>query len=276
MVNIKDYKKYNQDLKCSGMSDEELVKHFNEIGIAERRIYDMPVNTKEIISMKYLRGSGLEIGAGNFPTKLYGNATCKYADVSNESYYNSKGVEQDLLLDISKGGFWLSESELSVKYDFIIASHVLEHVNSLIRSLRLLSSMLENDGILYVVVPNKSFDWDKDWLKNYSYMHHIFEFIFPKMFLPIHRKNFQNHFKKMQSLGVTWAQEFDGHADVVLDSKKLNKFDYLYHKHSYSFEGWLNIFMKISRFFCKDLELIYVSGCFERNDVHLVFRKKII
>ena len=111
------YRAYNNDI--SNKSDKELKKHFHSSGKFERRIFASCDTTAERFSMRWCRGSGLEIGAGRSPTKLFGDAQSVQADIEGAEYFgNSNFITYSLNEEVP--------SELAEKFDFVISSHVLE------------------------------------------------------------------------------------------------------------------------------------------------------
>ena len=82
------YRSYNIDL--AHLSDEALFAHFlaNQ---GDRRIYAKTDSTIDFLSMRWLRGNGLEVGAGAHPTPLYGNARASLSDC-DDSYAFGGGM----------------------------------------------------------------------------------------------------------------------------------------------------------------------------------------
>ena len=80
--------------------------------------------------------------------------------------YRGLGVNEDLLENIDDVDFiWQDQSyeELTGKskhYDWIIASHVLEHTPDLIEFINRCDQVLKDDGVLSLVVPDKRYSFD--------------------------------------------------------------------------------------------------------------------
>lgn len=114
------------------------------------------------LARKYIRGSGIEFGALNAALEVSKGVKVRYADLQSEaehrSWYSSpcEITPPDILTDIeSMQGI----DDCSV--DFIIANHVLEHVENPLRALRAVSRALRNDGIVFIALPDKRFSFDK-------------------------------------------------------------------------------------------------------------------
>ena len=158
-VDLGAYRKHNSDL--SAKSDEELLKHFEVHGQFEKRVFAYCNSTVERFSMKWCRGAGLEIGAGRNPMPLFGDATCVQADVIGGEYFGNSGFVIYSLNDELPRKF-------KSKFDFVTASHVLEHVDSLILSIKRMAQSVRRGGIIYAVVPDKSHTDDNHWLPDFD------------------------------------------------------------------------------------------------------------
>lgn len=116
-------------------------------------------------------GNGLEVGALSAPYKFSNKCKLKYADIfekkkletviSNipiDGLYTGNYVDIDYLLSPPK---YLFENILNNTFDFVYSSHCLEHtpnpVSSLIDQIRITKPR----GIVYVVLPNKNYTYDK-------------------------------------------------------------------------------------------------------------------
>ncbi|MBI3442006.1 MAG: hypothetical protein HY052_09460, partial [Proteobacteria bacterium] len=137
------YKQLNQDLREQNWSDEELFRHFLQHGNSEHRTYAEVNSTLDRLSMKHLRGQGVEIGAGKSPTPLFGNAECVYADIASHTIFDSSDYSGDKLLININTVSRRPNDESVEKWDFVIASHVLEHCDSIFHGLRNISWMLK-------------------------------------------------------------------------------------------------------------------------------------
>ena len=66
------------------------------------------------------------------------------------------------------GGIFNLENVKDKKYDVVTLSHVLEHIRDLASAVKNLKSLLKEDGILYIEVPNAS-GYDKHFVVPYYY-----------------------------------------------------------------------------------------------------------
>jgi len=116
--------------------------------------------------MKYLTGSGLEIGALHNPMPLdRSRASVRYADVMSldeqRRHYPELArytlVTPDIVAEADALPMLPAGSQ-----DFIIANHLLEHVADPIGALEEWHRLLRPDGILFLALPDKRVTFDKD------------------------------------------------------------------------------------------------------------------
>lgn len=258
------YRKFNIDLV--GLDDEALDEHF-KASQHEQRIYGETREDVELISMRWLRGSGLEIGAGRFPTPLFGNASAVYGDCDESLVFGGEVLDIGISLDDER----FSE-ELPKKFDFIIASHVLEHVDSFIRGVHNLISSVQSGGIVYIVLPDKGFLNDKNFIPDYSFEHHELEFTNPLLFAKVH----DDLFIKANISGI---DQNNMHAFLSEEYKnqiksgkisEINRF--LHHKHNYSYIGWVNLILNIQKYLKNSFDILDMRYGHARHDCHFILK----
>ncbi len=116
---------------------------------------------------KYLHGSGIEIGALHKPLDLRELDIDKisYVDrMTNEELRKQYPELNDLPLvqvDLVSDGSIL-EAIPDESLDFIIANHLIEHLENPIMALKNWYSKLKPQGILYMAVPDKRYTFDKN------------------------------------------------------------------------------------------------------------------
>lgn len=108
------------------------------------------------LSFRYVRGSGLEIGALHSPLPVAAGVRVRYVDrVGRQESIRKfpeleagKIVEPDLIDD----GFVLA-SIPDASQDFVIANHVLEHAMNPLQVLQNWTRVLKAGGVLFIAVP---------------------------------------------------------------------------------------------------------------------------
>jgi SAM-dependent methyltransferase len=120
---------------------------------------------RDDIAARFLRGDGIEIGALDFPQRLPRDARVRYVD--NLDVTGLRQVHHSVLRegrpliapDVVDDGARLS-SFPDASLDFVIANHMLEHVEDPIGAIEHQLRVLKQNGILYLSLPDarESFD----------------------------------------------------------------------------------------------------------------------
>lgn len=117
-------------------------------------------------------GVGLEIGPLDSPVAPRQTFDVRYVDVLStealhEHYRGDPNVSLEQIVDVdfslqSEGGMrTLAETVAPcAPYRWVIASHVLEHVPDLVGFLSDVAAVLEDDGLLMLIVPDRRFTFD--------------------------------------------------------------------------------------------------------------------
>ncbi len=119
----------------------------------------------------FCKGVGLEIGALCYPYLFNKDCKLKYADIfensklrnilddiPSENLYHKKLVELDYILKPPK--FFLEDIEDN-KFDFVYSSHVIEHTPNPIAAINEQLRIVNKNGIVYAVLPNKRYTYDR-------------------------------------------------------------------------------------------------------------------
>jgi SAM-dependent methyltransferase len=114
-------------------------------------------------------GAGLEVGARDNPYPFV-KSTVKYADIADDSTIQSiadrydfkrketKYAKVDFILKEPKYGFDDIENN---RFDFVYSDNVLEHTPNPIYALSEQFRILKSGGIIYCVIPNKKYTFDR-------------------------------------------------------------------------------------------------------------------
>jgi len=117
---------------------------------------------REGLARRYIAGAGIEFGALHFPLAIPPGVTVKYADFKpaadlQQSNPDVKDIKApDIITDVESMAGIADASQ-----DFVIANHVLEHVEDPLRALKSISRVLRAAGIAYLALPDKRFTFDK-------------------------------------------------------------------------------------------------------------------
>jgi SAM-dependent methyltransferase len=121
---------------------------------------------REELSFKYLRGEGIEIGALASPIKVAEQVKVTYVDTLPRqklaAQYPDAPIGQIIEPQVICDATTLDKIKDS-SVDFVIASHLLEHMADPFKSLDNWIRALKPKGILYLIVPDmlRTFDVDR-------------------------------------------------------------------------------------------------------------------
>jgi SAM-dependent methyltransferase len=122
----------------------------------EREVQAAP----QAISDVFVRGRGIEIGAGPRPFPIPKNVTCHYGDIRDaqglQTYFNSGDSPHSTQIDAQTLG-----GVPDLAYDFVISAHVIEHLEDPIGAIRHATRVLKRGGIFILVVPDRRFTFDQ-------------------------------------------------------------------------------------------------------------------
>lgn len=118
---------------------------------------------RKLVAQRYLKGVGVEFGALHSALDVPDWVVVKYADMETAeqlkiSFPDLENVRApDIVTDLeSMNGI----DDCSA--DFVIANHVMEHVEDPIRALKSMSRVLTPSGIAFIALPDKRFTFDRD------------------------------------------------------------------------------------------------------------------
>jgi SAM-dependent methyltransferase len=128
------------------------------------------MNKRNNLIFKHLdrNGNGLEVGPSHSPIapKKEGYRVHVIDHLNKDQLiekYRGHGVNLENIEDVDfvwKGESFLELTRNAKHYDWIIASHVIEHVPDLIRFLLSCDDVLKDGGMLSLVIPDKRFCFD--------------------------------------------------------------------------------------------------------------------
>ena len=120
-------------------------------------------SVRKKLSFRYLKGTGLEVGALHHPLEVLPGVTVRYVDLATreENIKKFPMIEPSGIVDTDyvEDGCELAGIQPGSQ-DFVIANHVLEHASNPLQALLAWIRVIRKDGIVFVTVPNgvKNFD----------------------------------------------------------------------------------------------------------------------
>lgn len=120
-----------------------------EVEIARRTVSDF-----------FIRGNGIEVGAGARPFPIPEASKCFYGDIRDadqlNAYFKVDAVSNDGLIDAQ------TYSEINDdSFDFVISAHVIEHLENPIGSIESAIRVLKPGGVHLLAVPDLRFTFDR-------------------------------------------------------------------------------------------------------------------
>jgi len=162
---LKAYLKHNEHLRA--YSDQEIIKHYNKTGKYEGRVCSQVNNATSFVELIDISKShSLEIGPLHSPLLDCSLPNVKTLDhLSKEElikkYEAFEDVDTSKIVDVDY--VWNREPYadlIDIKFENILASHIIEHTPDLIGFFRNISDILKKDGLLFLIVPDKRFCFD--------------------------------------------------------------------------------------------------------------------
>jgi SAM-dependent methyltransferase len=117
--------------------------------------------TRDDLAFRYLRGEGIEIGALYRPQRVPPGAAVRYVDHASADDLRRIYPEHDWVKapDVVDEGERLAKFE-DESADFIIANHMLEHVEDPIEALLTFVRVLRAGGVLFLTLPDPRASFD--------------------------------------------------------------------------------------------------------------------
>jgi predicted SAM-dependent methyltransferase len=194
---------------------------------------------------RFLRGTGIEIGALHRPLALSSECTVRYVDRKPTDDLHAEYPEwerKDLSrVDIVDNGETLATIE-NESIDFLIANHFLEHCEDPIRTLRGHLARLRTGGHLFYAVPDKRHTFDRT--RSTTTVEHLVE-----DHIDGGLANRFDHFKE-------YAEHVQLAPDPQQHALKLIADDYSIHFHVWTSEVFLELLLYVKRTYEPSLEVV--------------------
>ena len=115
--------------------------------------------------MRFLNGDGIELGALDFPLRMPRGASVRYVDYLDEeglrqAYDTTLREGRPLVIpDVVDDGTRLSAFR-DASLDFVVANHMLEHIDDPIAALEHHLRVLRPGGVVFLTLPDARFTFD--------------------------------------------------------------------------------------------------------------------
>jgi SAM-dependent methyltransferase len=233
----------------------------------EAEVARIPSSSKRFRLARWLRGDGIELGALHQPLPISNGARVRYVDRMDadglRAHYPELGALD--LVPISHVG---SAEDLGAiengSLDFVIACHVLEHLEDPTRGLREIYRVLRDGGIFYCALPEPRVTFDRD--RCLTSVEHL---------LDEHARgsaNRREHF-------VDWVDNVERHQDwwaverpeFEARVERLMKMDYSIHYHVWRPDTFLEYVHALGRRDKLEFEVLAFAPCEPEVDDEFIF-----
>ncbi len=201
-------------------------EHYEMYGKEEKRMPhwfgDMTRIEKALYALDK-KGAGLEVGPSHNPIapKRKGFNVHILDHVGTEELkikYQGHGVNLDNIEDVDFVWSGQSLPDLigqTACYDWIVASHVIEHMPDLISFLQQCEALLKTDGILSLVIPDKRYCFD--YFSPFSTTGNVLDAWAEKRVRPSAGQVYDHIANAAKRLGnIAWGQDNNGGADELV------------------------------------------------------------
>jgi hypothetical protein len=160
------YEIYRDSPGLVSMTNEELEIHYLTHGIIEGRLFNAISNRKDFIrNIDSKKGKMLEIGPLDNPQLDYKSPDYYSLDIFSKeelinNYFKDITVNKDKIIEPS---YVIADNDYSAikqKFKCIFSSHNIEHMPCVVTFLNNLESILDDDGYIYLVIPDKRYCFD--------------------------------------------------------------------------------------------------------------------
>lgn len=202
-------------------------EHYEKYGKGEgrmlKRLFGRSSREEKVFHLLNKKGLGLEIGPSHNPiapkNKGFNVHILDHASASDlRRKYQGHGINLDNIEEVDF--VWHGETlqELIGKtgcYDWIIASHVIEHVPDLIAYLQQCEALLKPEGILSLVIPDKRYCFD--YFSSTSSTGNVLDAYAEKRVRPSHGQVFDHIANASKRNGnIAWSSDGLGGADELV------------------------------------------------------------
>jgi SAM-dependent methyltransferase len=217
---------------------------------------------KRVRAARWLSGSGIEIGALHNPLQVPEGLEVRYVDRTTEAELRRQYPELDGH-DFVPVSFIGNAEDLSAiadgSVDFVIANHLMEHLENPIRGLEEMTRVVRPGGILYVALPDPRVTFDRE--RPLTAVEHVV----------------QEYRQGTEATRVAHFAEWAEKAEPLTDGPEMRtvpellELDYSIHFHVWRSETFMEFLVTAMREAGLDLELLEFAACTDVADDEYIF-----
>jgi predicted SAM-dependent methyltransferase len=190
---------------------------------------------RDDLAFRYLRGEGIEIGALYWPQRLPSGASARYVDYAPEEVLRTLDPAHPWVhpVDVIDDAQRLARFE-DDSLDFVIAHHVIEHLEDPVAALETFLRVLRPEGIAFITVPHARHTFDAP--RERTSVEHV---------LRDHREgpetSRREHYEE-------WARHIDGITDPEVLAARVDEYtaqDHRHHFHVWEPETFLELLLAL-------------------------------
>lgn len=230
------YKISNSDLNY--LSDSDIIEHYKQYGHSEGRYCSLIKNRIDFINLVDQNKQILEIGPLHAPCMNLSKPNIKTMDYFSkeellENYKNDKNVD---LSKINRVDYVIKDNNkfddiITEKFDICFSSHNIEHTPCFITFLKNISSILSNNGLFFLCIPDFRYCFDKfrnettifDILDAYlnRRLYPSFTNLMESRYLTTSNNSVEHWNRFLESRNNIWLQINDKYTFEIEQSKKI-------------------------------------------------------
>jgi SAM-dependent methyltransferase len=226
-----------------------------------RRLRSLSVVDKRRRLSTWLRGEGIEIGALNVPLGLHRKARVRYVDRltvdEQRKQYPELADKQLAPVDVIGSAEDLSAFD-DGSLDFVVANHLLEHLEDPIAGLLEFSRVLKPGGVLYLGLPDQRRTFDRE--RELTSVEHLL------------RDHEEGAVTSRRDHYVEWARDVahvqPGELDSYVDSSMSD--GYSIHFHCWQPDTFLDFLVSVRDKFGLDFEVLAFAPPENEDDVEFI------
>ena len=230
---------------------------FSRLFLKNKNLKDVQ-DARKRISVRFIKGNGIEIGALHNPLYISDQAKVKYVDrfPSEELQKHYSELDPDLMvkIDFIDNGESLSTIEDN-SLDFIIANHFLEHCENPIGTIRNHLRKIKTGGILYYAIPEKTYTFDKE--RPLTEFDHFVE---DDVHIPI--KNRKEHFCDW----IAFVEKIQDREEIDTRVSVLMEMNYSIHYHVWNITTAFQFLYKTNEYLKNSFNVLH----FEQNENEII------
>lgn len=160
------------------LSQEDLIHHYLNYGIKEGRFYNTIVDRKSFLESIDKRGKMLEISPLSNPqlnakSPGYYSVDAYDAKGLSEKYKNDSGIKSEKIIEPNFVVTNHDYSKITEKFNCVFSSHNIQHAPCVVSFLNNLESILDSNGSINLVIPDKRYCFD--YFKNETSIYDVIQ-----------------------------------------------------------------------------------------------------